>query len=619
MIVNSFEVVTPKESAVNSAQVFSGVLDSPTTRKAYDGSSLIVSGWIMPIDSTESYQVLVEGSFGVISGIPHRPRPDVAKKLGAMPLAGQDQFCGFYIEVPFSPEIKVSVQFSSGMYHWKTLTAFQFHSDLPLDITALLAHGAGSGLSDKFTDLYMVSQALNYLDSSTKVCRFSNVDSLELGVDEKRFFLAFADFLSSASLFHDLLSVNRNSAPGVPAPFSSGESTLLGSIFHNINFMIFDFGAERFYLGQNLHSADFVYFPARSFVFILPNALYNHAHLKGLMSYAVRTPSKLAAGDNVNVSVSEVAINGVSPYHFFYDSMPAIDIASRKGGLKFVDKLFAINSRCYADLQAAPCITGELLSATEGELCELSRGVGFDALCLSGVSYKALAESEISQMDRELMQRALKVVGFSERYAGIDSHKLVLWIGISQQKRAWLNQKEALVAVLTRLYQKNSNMCVVFDGMTADVFGDTSDKNFFEDASVVSGIVESLPGGLTSYSLVGCGSEEKMYVSDKCDFFIANYSTGSMYPARFCGLPGVAHLSNSMLEAVRSIHIHPNTQLVPSNLVVDVPDETCGRIDFVSYEIDESKFSDFVEKTLYSTFNQQGSVPEEPALRQGID
>ncbi len=79
---------------------------------------------------------------------------------------------------------------------------------------------------------------------------------------------------------------------------------------------------------------------------------------------------------------------------------------------------------------------------------------------------------------------------------------------------------------------------------------------------------------------------------------MANYS---IYPARFCALPGVAHLSNAMLERVRAIHIHPNTHLVPAELVIDVPDPTFVRVDFVSYSIDVLKFCDFVEQVLFVT------------------
>lgn len=63
----------------------------------------------------------------------------------------------------------------------------------------------------------------------------------------------------------------------------------------------------------------------------------------------------------------------------------------------------------------------------------------------------------------------------------------------------------------------------------------------------------------------------------EADFFITNYSTGSMYPARFHHLPGVAHLSNVLLKAVRDMHAHHDTFVVPLEFVEDLPDPGSAR------------------------------------------
>ncbi|NLC36929.1 MAG: hypothetical protein GX772_10900 [Alcaligenaceae bacterium] len=604
MIVNLFEDITPVESANASRRVFSGVLDSPATTKSYDGSSLTVAGWINPAGS-ELYQISVEGDFGVVSGYPEKPRPDVADKTGAAPLKGQDRFCGFSMELPFSPEIRINVHFPHGVYHWKTLKSFALDSDLPKHISRLLADGVKSDeLTGGSPVSGLLSNAVGFLFRNTRLHRFPALGELPLAAAEQGFFLRFVEFLSDASFSHDVMCVNREGGSAIPGPFAMGESRLLGSVFHQINFLVFDFEGERFYVGQYLHAADFVYFPARNFVFVLPGALYEHAHLHALITGAAQHPDKFAGSSDAvaAVAVNQVVVNGVSPYHFFYDTWPALHVAGRKGGLRHIDRIWAINGHCYLTVELMKARGSSLQAASAAELAQASRGIGFDAMSVVGVSYKALTETEIRYMDQELLQEVAAIPAFSERYAFLNSYELVLWVGISQQKRAWLNQQEALIEVLTSLHEKHPGFCVIFDGMTADIFEASKSADFSADEAVVSSIVRSLPKGIAAYSLVGCGSMEKMHVASKCHFFIANYSTGSMYPARFCRLPGIAHLSNSMLEEVRPIHIHTDTHIVPTDLVVDIPDENCERLDFVSYSIDAGDFSAFVKQVLDSRF-----------------
>ena len=601
MTAHLFEDRTPAQAVAVSAPVFSGVLDSPAVRKVHLKPHVVVAGWITPIGTDESYMVRIEGTFGLIVETPQQLRPDVVNAVGALPLAGQEQFCGFSIKVPFSPTLTVSVEFSSGVYHWKTLVAEPFQSVLTLPITRLLSHGIQDDVGDAFADAQLVSQTVDVIHGSTVAYWPYEFDSIALGEGERDFFRAFLDYLSSASFFYSVLCANRHAAPRIPAPFGEGKSKFLGSIFDQINFLVFAVEGERFYIGQNLHSADFVYFPSRSIASILPHGKYELEHLKGLIDCAATQAHKFVARENANVSVYNVAINGISPYHFFYDALPALYIASQTRRFKMVDNFFAINSRSYVPLHAVGGRFGDWLPATAQQLAQQSKGLGSDAMCVAGVNYKALSDTDIFHMDEELLVHALSVCEFSQRYAMLESYGLVIWVGISTQKRAWLNQKDALVSLLTRLYKRNPNTCVVFDGMTADIFADTADASFSDDAAAVADIVADLPAGLASLSLVGCGSTEKIFVASKCHFFVANYSTGSIFPARFCALPGVAHLSNAMLERVRAIHIHPNTHLVPAELVIDVPDPTFVRVDFVSYSIDVLKFCDFVEQVLFVT------------------
>lgn len=578
---------------------FVAALDRPELRKACERSDVLIAGWIIP-PGDEYYELVVEGEFGTLHIPPNKKRPDVAKKLGARPLKGQEAFNGFHAKVPFSNEIKISLKIVGGIVPWKTLKASSVDLDSVMALRELLARGERAKEFGKICTPELAVESSRQLHRIVKIYRSDSLNSLRLTDAEREQFSIFSAYLSSPSFLGRMLEGVCAREGSIPSPFSLSRSVLVGSFFNQINFLIFECEGERFYIGQYLHSADFVYIPSRDFLFVFDNAIYNHAHLHGFMEFAAKNTDKFLPGNGHGVTVSAIAINGVSPYHFFYDCLPALYIAGQESKLAAVEKYYAINSRCYFNVEKLSGASGMLSSISESELSLQSWGVGFEALCIAGASYKSLSTAELAHMDRLLIDAALADVSLAARYKSLDSSDLVIWVGISQQKRAWLNQKEALIETILRLSGRYKRLSVIFDGMTTDVFGSTDDKNFTEDARVVAEIVDCLPPLVTCYTLVGCGSLEKIYAASKSHFFISNYSTGSMYPARFFGLPGVAHLSSSMLKAVEDMHIHFNTHLVPAEYVVDVPDENCNRVDFVSYRIDKDFLGAYVESVLAS-------------------
>ncbi|WP_139205541.1 hypothetical protein [Ectopseudomonas guguanensis] len=595
-----FEDFTLASIAREFNERFIAVLDKPELKKAFKLSDVLIAGWIIP-PGNEYYELIVEGDFGTLHIPPNIKRPDVAQKIGAVPLTGQEDFNGFHAKVPFSNEIKIGVRIKNSIFPWKVLRAAESPDfDSVMALRNLLAHGEkAEEFGKKYTSELAMESAAR-LHRSVTVYRSDSLNTLRLNEVEKSRFAAFKDYLSSSSFLGRMLKEGLAHEVCIPSPFSSSRSILVGSVFKQINFLIFECEGERFYIGQYLHSADFIYVPSRDFLFVLDNAVYNHDHLHSLMLYAAKNAKNLSLSNGRSVNFSAVLINGVSPYHFFYDCLAALYIASQEGGLNTIEDYYVINSRCYFDVRKLRGVSGNVSSVNEGALSLKTWGIGSDALCVAGVSYKSLSIDELAGMDRFLIATAQGEVSFASRYKSLESSDLVIWIGISQQKRAWLNQKEALVETIIRLSNKYKKVSIIFDGMTTDVFGCMDDKSFAEDALVVSEIRDCLPSNVSSYTLVGCGSLEKIFVASKTHFFISNYSTGSMYPARFFGLPGVAHLSNSMLSAVKDMHIHSDTQLVPAEYVIDVPDESCNRVDFVSYRIDKDFFGAFVEDVLAS-------------------
>ena len=597
MSIKFYADITPAPVARAFNEKFVAALDKPELKKASKPCDVLIAGWVIT-PNREYYELVVEGGFGTLHIPPKKQRPDVTMKLGAMPLNGQESFNGFHARVPFSDEIKISIKLPTTTIYWKHLKATSYDLSCTTSLVELLTNGnSAETYAASYTKEHATDSAMQ-VHHEIKIIRSSSFKSIKLPDAEKEHFIRFTKYLSAPSFLGELLKQAHFGKIHIPSPFSSNTATLAGSIYSRINFLIFESEGERFYIGQYLHTADFVYIPSRKCVFVLDNAIYDHAHVHALIDYAAQNPYKFSSNLKSHVSFKALAINGVSPYHFFYDSITALYAAQQIFDLSLPGKLYALNGRCYTDPRIVSGGKGDFTAVSDSELSNMPWGIGCDALCIAGLSYKSLPINEITSMDAVLAAAARKEMSLVDRYKALDSDGLVIWIGISQQKRAWLNQKEVLIDAISRIHLKNNDICIVFDGMTADIFGRIDEKSFADDALVVSEIMASLPAGIKTYNLVGCGSLEKIHVASKAHFFISNYSTGSMYPARFFNLPGVAHLSNSMLQAVKDIHLHSDTCLVPAEYVVDVPDENCSRIDFVSYTIDKDVFGNLVETTL---------------------
>ena len=145
----------------------------------------------------------------------------------------------------------------------------------------------------------------------------------------------------------------------------------------------------------------------------------------------------------------------------------------------------------------------------------------------------------------------------------------LLWVGITGQKRCWLEQVEGTAAILNKLYEHYPNLGVVFDGWTPPlVSGDRSDyhrKESRKDNDVIQEIIKKLPSQ-KAYGrfgiIAGLPMLEKIRIGMSVDLFMANYTTGSINIARICQKPGVGHMSNKMVQIHKAQHIHYCTKVI---------------------------------------------------------
>lgn len=612
---NRLRLVSRNTTPSGIGELFEGVLDAPAPGLVLGSSILCFSGWINPKNENRRYTLKIVSATGIeVIVTPNVPRPDVVnRRKDVTPLTGDSDFFGFKADFPLSDTISVYVQIDNKEVLWQTISTAEIDFDVFSVLRQFLSKGQVSNSKLNKLELLgpeVMKKVVDIEATNTNVINPSRIPA-SLGAAEKDWFNKFIKYIDSADfLSRLLLSHSAESGIGIPSPFSSDFAVLVSTVFIvDANFLIFRYGNTHFYIGQYLHTLDFVYFPEKSLLLRFNNSHYEQRHLIALISHGLRNPKVLLKKlkKPANTILGGLILNGMSPYHFFYDCIPSLYAANKCDALKGVNAFFSIKGECYYPVEKLFNLEATNKKYTHIEFINLQAETD-QFFIVAGASYKQLDALQVAEMDRQITCHAIASSPdeMTSVTNSLEGYYPVLWIGISAQKRSWINQNEALIKALQSIYAMHPNMAIIFDGMTSNIFKANADaQDFSKDHELVEAIKAMLPPKITAASTVGLNSQEKLILANAADFYIANYSTGSMYPARFTHLPGVAHLSKAMMSIVRDIHIHYKTFTVPDELITDIPDPDNNRLDFISYSIDEDAFSKYVCSVFESTIEDK--------------
>jgi hypothetical protein len=280
------------------------------------------------------------------------------------------------------------------------------------------------------------------------------------------------------------------------------------------------------------------------------------------------------------------------PYHCLYDSMIGFQ-AVRSAGLfdesdVFISRkgesFFEINSCLDLDHEYRledPEVINRHCDATKTYVLYLGFWVQ-DAV--ENSTNRLLAE----HLDRQLVTAARR---HSELNRSRGLKKLIrsrplIWVGITGQKRSWIDQIDGIANILNQLHKVYPSMGVVFDGWTSplepDLYHKTESRN---DDQIIQSICAKLTFKAKNRIGILSGRQllDKIRVGLEVDAFISNYTTGSMNIARICKRPGVGHMSLRMMDS-RGPHIHHHTVEVDPQWITDelADDKPTG---YISYSI----------------------------------
>ncbi|MEL0630489.1 hypothetical protein [Psychromonas aquatilis] len=140
-----------------------------------------------------------------------------------------------------------------------------------------------------------------------------------------------------------------------------------------------------------------------------------------------------------------------------------------------------------------------------------------------------------------------------------------LWIGITGQKRSWVEQVDGYIEIIKNLSDMYSSITIIVDGWTNYV----NDSSFnIEDNEVYDLIREKFTSNedINFINLINKGYMSKVSYANNCDCFIANSGTGCMVPLLFSNIKGVIH-GNGVLNTFKKIY-NDNVYLVPKNKII---------------------------------------------------
>lgn len=575
-------------------------LDFPQPGFVKEGELIKFRGWVVIPDGFAEPQIVFEQGLTCVIEPLNVDRPDVAKKMHDVKGINVPLRSGFMYEFPLGcGEATISIQIGADRLKWKVVTVSQLDQEVCVTSLLTILDKLGSydpslltkneldlakAAPEEFLDQLAESKfrkarsirsenALNTSGFSQRESYYFSKLILEL-TDENIFF----NFLDSAKNINSLVLHN---------PFGPGVAICSQSFLVNgTNILVFQADAEYFFVAQHFHAAEMVFFPRRNLILLLDGGYHAVSIFKSVIGYLIKKPEMLR---QVNIKRSEsqflgLVVNDLTPYHFLYDVLPTFEHLKQQNLLDYAGPIYALNGKEYLSITSLYGLSSVESSVRPDGLEALQRDHGGFFLYV-GASSKSNLDAQIQKLDERL-------IGFAAKHPAVKINEQggpVIWIGISSFKRSWSNQVEALRNTLINLLGKYPSLFIIFDGMTSSIFNhENKDALTLADEEIVSEIVRSVLCPDQYLSVVGRTSLEKIQYAQLANIFIANYSTGSMYPARIHKKPGVAHLSKAMYPVVAHMHKHFDTRLISGSEVEDIPDPANPRVDFVSYKVNEA-------------------------------
>jgi hypothetical protein len=414
---------------------------------------------------------------------------------------------------------------------------------------------------------------------------FSALASANLDSSLKKRISIFVLAMRQGDPFSDaVLSAAEHAAILSPGLFSGESSECRASLFiAGRNVLVYLSGGNPFYLVQGVNYLAGLYLPSKK-IYIRCSGQIDIIDFVCRLNSEVERLS-LPACIPAKGRFLGVLVNCLSrPYHFFYDYLGALSVSLQVQGIDEaipryiypagqmfydVNRIFNTNKPMIF-LDSADQKFNDEIFAIGGYLIQPAHAMGI--------------KNVPSNLDRRIVDLSIKDYSDSYLLNELKQCFPILWFGICGEKRAWLEQLDAIEKITKKLSNVYPKLAIIIDGITSPLNSNRSSlaAKLKKDFELYGELMARLPSSLKVLSLIGETADVKIAAATKVDGFLTSSLTDSMYVARYCKKWGVSHHSN---RAVPQQHIHPNTLFVPQQMVKDLAEDSDKRWDKVDYSI----------------------------------
>jgi hypothetical protein len=525
--IETFETTCPQDL------IQASILDYPRPHKLLFGQKMIVSGWIL--SSTQEVapiQVIATNASGSYLQTLNVERPDVIRSvLKTAPDIDLRLRCGFKIVVPTNDVTEIHVV-AGGRRMLKWRIELQ-------EVTSETSQGLYTKVTDFLTGFRSIdARDLETLKQETKTF---DVDDLRMLLAEHVTDVSVAQcaqkftadkqakinqFLNKVTDPDTLTAWIRTSLDAdhivMPDPLRPGLASCAFSLSTDsrINLLFFESPHEPFIILQQVTFADAVFFPAHRLLILL-----QHLSTESVFESLAESFLWLLTQENEKLRRPKIFGGGISgffrPYHFFYDIMPAVVSLNDNKLLSDIPQIFTSPGSIFTNLDDVFDTSPPLVHVLPKQIRQ--RVLENDEFhCHIGVNFPKVPHALNNRLDSLLRQAARTKYPQPANPQG--ARNLRLWWGVTGQKRSWVEQVEGTALILVQLAAEYPAMEVIFDGWTSPTDPSSGDeREVAADEAVVAQILARMKSTISTRSVIGKSSLEKIAIGMTCDAFVANF------------------------------------------------------------------------------------------------
>lgn len=564
-----------------------------------DGETIRFSGWIIAEPDDNVTFMVWKNDEVVGSHILNTERPDVARAYNVSPT---HSIYGFNFQLAAGEFTRIEISTKKGAYdiwhaeYFKGMDNPAFlgvrnrwldlhDGTMDLSIEAAVAKYDGALVEEFISEFLIVSDVaqavarINDLDGESTV----SFDSLNTFICDLRNPYWSIDAIEQASMSKELT---------VQSIFGNVKAVCSGSfIVRDFNYLAFRDGAHMFYVVQYCGSVS-VIFPTYFLVLGISVAewvIASRSNLRGVFDILSNSEKYANKKNHLALQAKFVGLNVSQsrPYHYFYDYLYGMHIL--KSRMREIPDTYSVSGFDFVDISKAFGTNAIWHTYSSDDLnTHLAQEQGFIiSPCVQ------FCQTNDKKMLGEMCERLVENFAYATKSVDennskaddVTSHFPIVWIGVSTEKRSWLEQVDGYSSIINKLKETYPNICILVDGRTFPINPLQADYSHKQREDEICRVLMENCSGIKFVSLIGLTAAEKIFFAQKCNLFVSSYATDSMYPSCVCRKAGVVYAPQA-LGAARGLHVHHDILEVPQGYVKDIGENSNNNPYAVSVSID---------------------------------